>query len=211
MGLVCNSIRLENARAGCRGLASLRPIRRSPWVGFVVEFASNRQAGLGGRGADQFDDDAIADQRLARQFWLMDQNSDARSCSICWFAAADDGPRSRLRFIGEALQFKFPQSHARAVRSAAIGGDDQPPCERIASAADLLPASADHLNREGRRVVVDWIALHAPFAVGLLAAADQFLLLSVDGDRRLVLGHGCLDRVVDDAALRVPVGIVGTL
>jgi hypothetical protein len=33
-------------------------------IGFVVEFASNRQTGFGGRGADQFDDDAIADQRF---------------------------------------------------------------------------------------------------------------------------------------------------
>jgi hypothetical protein len=33
-------------------------------IGFVVEFASNRQAGSGGRGADQFDDDAIAEQRF---------------------------------------------------------------------------------------------------------------------------------------------------
>src|SRR5271166_6478419 len=58
-------------------------------------------------------------------------------------------------FIGEALQFKFPQSHARAVRSAAVGGDDQAPCERIANTANLLPPSADRVNREGRRVVVD--------------------------------------------------------
>ena len=33
-------------------------------IGFVVEFASNRQAGSGGRGADQFDDNAIAEQRF---------------------------------------------------------------------------------------------------------------------------------------------------
>src|SRR5260370_16189414 len=33
-------------------------------IRFVVEFASNRQAGFGGRGGDQFDDDAIADQRF---------------------------------------------------------------------------------------------------------------------------------------------------
>src|SRR5208283_5841029 len=48
--------------------------------------------------------------------------------------------------IGEALQFKFPQSHARAVRSAAIGGDDQAARERIANTADFLPPSADRLT-----------------------------------------------------------------
>jgi hypothetical protein len=33
-------------------------------IGFSVEFASNRQAGLGRRRADQLDDDAIAEQRF---------------------------------------------------------------------------------------------------------------------------------------------------
>ena len=33
-------------------------------IGFVVEFTSNRQTGFGGRGADQFDNDAIAEQRF---------------------------------------------------------------------------------------------------------------------------------------------------
>jgi hypothetical protein len=33
-------------------------------IGFVVEFTSDGQAGSGGRGADQFDDDAIAEQRF---------------------------------------------------------------------------------------------------------------------------------------------------
>src|SRR5208337_1857027 len=139
-------------------------------------------------------------------------------------------------FIGEALQFKFPQSHARAVRSAAIGSDDQAARERIATTADVLPPSADRLNREGRRVVVDpdvdparvsgqiinsirhgatelldqeivhahffRIALFAPLAAGVLG---------IDGYSRLVLGHGCLDRVVDHTKLRVAVGIVSAL
>jgi hypothetical protein len=33
-------------------------------IGFGVEFASNRQAGLGRRRADQFDNNAIAEQRF---------------------------------------------------------------------------------------------------------------------------------------------------
>src|SRR6202142_1001654 len=147
--------------------------------------------------------------------------------------------------MGEALQFKFPQSHPRAVRSAAIGGDHQAARERIANMADVLPPSADRLNREGRRVVVDpdadparvggeiinsvrhgaaelldqeivhahflRVALLAPLAAGVLEIADQFLLLGIDGDRWLVLGHGRLDRVVDDVELRVAVGIVSAL
>ena len=32
----------------------------------------------------------------------------------------------KLDFIGQLLQFDFPQAHAIAVASAAIGGDHQP-------------------------------------------------------------------------------------
>src|SRR3984957_14508430 len=59
------------------------------------------------------------------------------------------------QFIGQALQFELPQSHARTVRSAAVGGDDQAPREWVANPADLSPPTADRLNREGRGVVVD--------------------------------------------------------
>ena len=55
------------------------------------------------------------------------------------------------------------------------------------------------------------IALLAPVAASVLEIADQFLLLRIDRNSRLVLGHGCLDRVVDDVELRVAVGIVGAL
>ncbi len=33
------------------------------WIGFGVEFALHGKARIGGRGADEIDDDAIADQR----------------------------------------------------------------------------------------------------------------------------------------------------
>jgi hypothetical protein len=59
-------------------------------IGFVVEFASNRQAGSGDRGADQFDDDAIAEQRFGPPI-LGNEREQAMLglCSIWWFPAAD--------------------------------------------------------------------------------------------------------------------------
>src|SRR5271165_5575161 len=125
-------------------------------IGFVVELALDGQAGSGRRGADQFDDDAIAEQRFGPP--VLGNEREQAVLDLVPFA----GSRREMmdfdgysEFIGEALQFKFPQSHARAVRSAAVGGDDQAARERIANMADVLPPSADRLNREGRRVVVD--------------------------------------------------------
>src|SRR5208282_3299753 len=49
----------------------------------------------------------------------------------------------------------FHKSHPRAVRSAAVGGDDETPREGITNAADLPPPATDRLDRESGRVVVD--------------------------------------------------------
>jgi len=75
------------------------------------------------------------------------------------------------QLIGQALQFELPQSHARTVRSAAVGGDDQPTRERVANLADLSPPTADRLNRESRGVVVD--ADGDPTRVGCVRVLTQ--------------------------------------
>ncbi len=54
-----------------------------------------------------------------------------------------------------------------------------------------------------------WRALRTPFPTGVLEIADELLLLRIDGDHRLVLGQGGLDRRVDETELSVAVGIVG--
>ena len=46
------------------GLHLLVGYEDSFWIYFVVEFAADGQAGLRRRRPDQFDDDAIADQRF---------------------------------------------------------------------------------------------------------------------------------------------------
>src|ERR1700723_2374830 len=146
------------------------------------------------------------------------------------------------QLIGQALQFELPQSRARAVRAAAVGGDDQPTRERVANLADLSPPTADRLNRESRGVVVDAdgdptrvgrqiidsighsaaefldqevvhahflrIASRTPFAAGVLEISDQLLLLRIDRNSRLVLGHRAEYGLAEDPKLRVAVGVV---
>jgi CHASE1-domain containing sensor protein len=53
-----------------------------------VEFTLHGQSGFSGRGADQIDDDAIADERLGRQFMLMNENS---RCSILFHLLVPGG------------------------------------------------------------------------------------------------------------------------
>jgi hypothetical protein len=71
-------------------------------------------------------------------------------------------------------------------------------------AAKLLDQKVVHTHFLG-------IALGTPFAASVLEIAHEFLLLRVDGNHRLVLGQGCLDRRVDEAELSVAVGIVGAV
>jgi hypothetical protein len=58
-------------------------------------------------------------------------------------------------FIGQDLQFAFPQTHSRAVAATAISGDQQPRRARIAGGAEFIPPAPDALDGEGRSVVVD--------------------------------------------------------
>ena len=80
-----------------------------------------------------------------------------------------------VEFIGKAVQFKFPQPHTRAVRSAALGGDEQAACDRIANA--VSHGAAELLDQEIVHTHFFWVALLASLAAGVLEIADQFLLL----------------------------------
>ena len=65
---------------------------------------------------------------------------------------ADDNVEAE--FIGQFLQFAFPQPDPRAV-AAAIGGDQQPGCVRITCPPEVEPPLANAVHREGGRVMVD--------------------------------------------------------
>jgi hypothetical protein len=51
----------------------------TPWGIGGVEFTAHSETGFGGSGRNQLDDHPIADESLARQFWLMKEK---RRCSI---------------------------------------------------------------------------------------------------------------------------------
>jgi hypothetical protein len=63
-------------------------------------------------------------------------------------------PQRDAGFVGQSLTFDLEQAHARAVRAAAIGGDDDARGFGISGTADFIPPPTDCLNREGRGVTV---------------------------------------------------------
>ena len=127
-----------------------------------VDPAGGGKAGLGSSVGDQLDNDLMADQRLDTPA-LGDEGEQAVLDTVLLAGAgrpmaAGDGA---CEFIGQDLQFAFPQTHPRAVAAAAIPGsspgtgDQQPRRARIAGGAEFMPAAPDALDGEGRSVVVD--------------------------------------------------------
>jgi len=120
-----------------------------------VQFAPHRQARLGGGGADQVDDGAVADQRLGPPV-LADVGEQAVFDLVPLAGARRqvvDGDL-KAKLVGQALQLALPQPHPRAVAATAVGGDDQPCGAGVARPAHVLPPAAYGLHRERRRVVV---------------------------------------------------------
>jgi hypothetical protein len=62
---------------------------------------------------------------------------------------------SDAKLVGQPLQLAFLQAYAGTIRAAAIGGNNQPRCVRIANTPNLLPPAADRLHGEGCRVMID--------------------------------------------------------
>jgi hypothetical protein len=58
-------------------------------------------------------------------------------------------------FVGQLLQLGLEQPHARTVRAAAIGGDEQRVRPRITNAANRLKPTAYRVDGEFSRVMVD--------------------------------------------------------
>src|SRR3954469_6627167 len=117
-----------------------------------VDLAADGQAGLGGRGADQLNDNLMADQRLAAP-----GPGDVGEEPV-FDPVPFAGPGRQVRhgdgqagLVGKALQLALPQPHAGAVAAAAVGGDDQPLGLGVARLAEFAPPAPDALDREGRR------------------------------------------------------------
>jgi hypothetical protein len=111
---------------------------------------------LGRGGGDQLDDHGMGEQRFAAPV-LRDDGEEAMFDAVPLAGAGGMvGDRDRQPgLIGEALQFTFPQAHARTIAAAAIGGDQQPRGGGVALAAETAPPTPDALDREGGGIVVD--------------------------------------------------------
>src|SRR6267378_3477582 len=90
-----------------------------------VEFTAHREADFGGSGRDQLDDDPIADEWLGAPV-LADEGEEP----VLDFVPLAGAGRQvvdhdvEAEFVGQLLQFAFPQPYPRAVAAAAVGGSN---------------------------------------------------------------------------------------
>ena len=120
-----------------------------------VEFAAHGEASFGGGGGYQLDDDPIADEWFGTPV-LADEGEEA-VLDLIPLAGAGRQVADRnveVEFVGQRLQFAFPQPHPRAIAAAAIGGDQQSGCLGIASPTDGEPPLADAIDTA--KAAVSW-------------------------------------------------------
>src|SRR6516165_8744699 len=92
----------------------------------------------------------------ARQFWLMKGEEPVLDFVPLAGAGGQVADHDvEAEFVGQFLQFTFPQPHSRAVAAAPIGGDQQPGRVGVTRAPEVEPPPADAVDREGGRVMVD--------------------------------------------------------
>ena len=141
-----------NVEGGQFGIADLDALR----IAALVDVASDGEAGIGRSGADQLDDDVVADERFAAPV-LGDVGKEAVLDAVPFAGAGrqmGDG-YNQAGFVGKALEFTFPEADAGAVAAAAIGRYGQGSRLGIASAAEPLPPAADALDRKFGGIGID--------------------------------------------------------
>src|ERR1700751_882623 len=108
-----------------------------------VELAAHGEAGFGGGGRDQLDDHAIADEWFGAPV-LADEGEEAVLDLVPLAGAGRQVANYDVEaeFVGQLLQFAFPQPYPRAVAAAAIGGDQQSAGVGVTRPADGLPPLA---------------------------------------------------------------------
>jgi hypothetical protein len=125
-------------------------------IAALVDVASDGEAGFGGSGADQLDDDVVADERFGAPV-LGDVGKEAVLDAVPFAGAGwqmGDG-YNQAGLVGKALQFTFPEADAGTVAAAAIGRDGQGWSLGIAFAAQPLPPAADALDRKFGGIGID--------------------------------------------------------
>src|SRR5438094_4095942 len=121
-----------------------------------IEFAAHGEAGFGGAGRDQFDDDPVADERLGAPV-LADEGEEPVFDFVPLAGAGRQVADHDIEaeFVGQLLQFAFPQPHPRAVAAAAVRGDQQSGGLGIAGPTDSTPPLPDAIDGERSRVMVN--------------------------------------------------------
>jgi len=103
-----------------------------------IELAAHREAGFGGGGGDQLDNHPIADKGPGAPV-LADEGEEPVLDFVPLAGAggqvADHDVEAQ--FIGQFLQFAFPQPHVRAIAAAPIGGDQQSACIGVTRPTNL--------------------------------------------------------------------------
>ena len=89
-----------------------------------VDLGTDLEAGFGGGGGDQLDDDLMADERFAAPV-LGDEREEAVLDLVPLAGtrrqvADSDG---QIEFVSELLQFHLPQAQPRSIAATAIGRD----------------------------------------------------------------------------------------
>ncbi len=125
------------------------------WVFVGVEFGANLQAFFCRWDGDDLDDGLVGAQGLAAP---VDRNErkelvfDFVPLAGAWRQVTNgDGD---FQLVRQFLQFDFPDTNARSIAAAAIGGDYQAFGLGKTFLSHRDPPAADRLNRESRRVMI---------------------------------------------------------
>ena len=143
------AVNVEGSHFGIGDLNSYR-------VEAVVDVAGDGEAGIGGSGADQLDNDLVADQWLATPV-LGDVGKEAVLDAVPLAGTGrqvGDG-YDEAGLVGKALKFAFPEADAGAVAAAAVGRDGEALSLGIARVAEPLPPAADALDGKFGGVGID--------------------------------------------------------
>ena len=119
-----------------------------------VDLGTDLEAGFGGGGGDQLDNDLMADERFAAPV-LGDEREEAVLDLVPLAGtrrqvADSDG---EIEFISELLQFHLPQAQPRSIAATAIGRDGEMIGIGIAGRAHQLPPATDRIRKGD--IVVD--------------------------------------------------------
>ena len=121
-------------------------------IEIAIEIAGDRETAFGRSGADQLDDDLVADQRLAAPV-LRDIGKKTVLDPVSFAGArrqmSDRDGKACL--VGEPLQLKLPQTDTGTIAAATVGGDGEACGVGVARLAEPLPPGGGCFRLRTRR------------------------------------------------------------